>query len=139
MEERTLMIIKPDAVKAGYTGKILSRVIRENFDIRALKMLRLDNRQAREFYAVHKGKPFYDSLVDFMTSGKVVVAALFRKNAVEHWRKVIGPTNWQDNPPDTIRRQFAVDIEKNAVHGSDSVENGKIETDFFFEPHEYLP
>ena len=138
MKERTLMIIKPDAVAAGHTGKIIDLALREGFEIRALKMLRLEEKQAGEFYAVHKGKPFYDDLVKFMTSGKVVVAALYRENAVEHWRKVIGPTNWKDSPPLTIRRMFATSIEANAVHGSDSVENGKIETDFFFDPFEYL-
>jgi len=138
MLERTLMIIKPDAVKAGYAGKIIERAIEEGFEIRAMKMLRMEDKQAREFYAVHKGKPFYDSLVNFMTSGRVIVAALFRENAVEHWREVIGPTNWVDAGPMTIRRMFATSIEANAVHGSDSVENGKIETDFFFDPFEYL-
>ncbi len=138
MKERTLMIIKPDALKAGFTGKIISRMLKEGFDIRAMKMLRLEEKQAREFYAVHKGKPFYDDLVKFMTSGKVVVAALFRDNAVAHYRKVIGATNWKDSERETIRRMYATDIEKNAVHGSDSVENGKIETDFFFDPMDYL-
>lgn len=135
--ERTLCIIKPDAVKAGRIGEILKQVIDEGFEIRALKMLTLDVKQARDFYAVHQGKPFYDSLVDFMTSGKVVVAALFRENAVDHWRKVIGRTNWQEAAPGTIRRKWATSIEANAAHGSDSVSNGKIETDFFFDPFEY--
>ena len=138
MKERTLMIIKPDAVKAGYTGKIISRMLTEGFDIRAMKMLRLSEKQAREFYAVHKNRPFYDDLVAFMTSGKVVVAAMFRDNAVEYYRKVIGATNWQEAERETIRRMFASNIEQNAVHGSDSVENGKIETDFFFDPMDYL-
>lgn len=137
MEERTLMIIKPDAVKAGLMGRILSLVIDEGFEIRALRMLRLEEKQAREFYAVHQGKPFYDSLVEFMISGRVVVCALFRKNAVTHFRKVIGATDWKEAEPGTIRRMYATDIEKNAVHGSDSVENGRIETDFFFDPYEY--
>lgn len=136
--ERTLLIIKPDAVKAKRIGKILDIILIEGFDIRALKMLRLDEKQAQEFYAVHKGKPFYDSLVKFMTSGKVVVCALFRENAVAHLRKVIGATNFAEAEPGTIRRMFAANIEQNSVHGSDSAQNGQIETDFFFDPYEYL-
>ena len=131
------MIIKPDAVKAGRIGEILKQIIDEGFEIRAMKMTALDVKQAREFYAVHQGKPFYDTLVDFMTSGRVVVCALFRENAVAHYRKVIGATNWQDAEAGTVRRKWATNIEKNAVHGSDSIENGKIETDFFFDPFEY--
>jgi nucleoside-diphosphate kinase len=138
MEERTLLIIKPDAIKAGLSGKILERVIAEGFDIRAIKMLHLSEKQAREFYAVHQGKPFYDSLVEFMTSGKVIVCALFRENAVAHFRKIIGATDWTKAEPGTIRRMYAESIEHNCVHGSDSVENGKFETDFFFDPFEYL-
>jgi nucleoside-diphosphate kinase len=138
MEERTLLIIKPDAVKAGRIGAILNRIIDEGFSLRAMKMLHLEEKQAREFYAVHQGKPFYDPLVEFMTSGKVVVCALFRENAVAHLRKVIGATDWKNAEPGTIRRMFATDIEKNAVHGSDSVDNGRFETDFFFEPFDYL-
>ena len=131
------MIIKPDAVKAGRIGEIIKQIIDEGFEIRAMKMTSLEIKQAREFYAVHQGKPFYDTLVDFMTSGRVVVCALFRENAVAHYRKVIGATNWKDAEPGTVRRKWATDIEKNAVHGSDSVANGKIETDFFFDPFEY--
>jgi len=135
--ERTLLIIKPDAVKAGRIGEILKQIIQEGFQIKAMKMLSLTPKQAWEFYAVHQGKPFYEPLVDFMTSGKVVVCALFRDNAVAHLRKVIGATNWQNSEPGTIRRKWAADIQNNAVHGSDSVENGKIETDFYFDPYEY--
>jgi len=131
------MIIKPDAVKAGLIGEILSQVIGEGFEIRAMRMLTLDTKQAREFYAVHRGKEFYEPLVDFMTSGKVVVCALFRENAVAHFRRIIGTTDWQKAEPGTIRRKWATSIQNNVVHGSDSVENGKIETDFFFDPFEY--
>lgn len=135
--ERTLLIIKPDAVKAGRIGDILKQIIDEGFQIKAMRMLTLTPKQARDFYAVHQGKPFYEPLVDFMTSGKVVVCALFRENAVLHLRKVIGSTNWQNAEPGTVRRKWATDIQNNAVHGSDSVENGKIETDFYFDPFEY--
>jgi len=100
------MIIKPDAVKAGLIGEILAQILREGFEIRAMRMLTMDTKQARDFYAVHQGKPFYDDLVEFMTSGKVVVCALFRENAVLHYRKVIGATNWQNAEPGTVRRKW---------------------------------
>lgn len=135
--ERTLLIIKPDAVAAGRMGSILTRIIDEGFQIRAIRMLKLEDRQAREFYAVHEGKKFYQRLVEFMTSGRVVVCALFRENAVEHLREVIGTTNSPDAEPGTIRRMYGANIEKNAVHGSDSVANGQVETDFFFDPFDY--
>ena len=137
--ERTLLIIKPDSVAAGRIGNILSRIIDEGFQIKAMRMLKLEDRQAREFYAVHEGKEFYENLVEFITSGRVVVCALFRDNAVEHLREVIGTTNSPEAEPGTIRRMYGADIEKNAVHGSDSVANGQIETDFFFDPYEYTP
>ncbi|NQS98994.1 MAG: nucleoside-diphosphate kinase [candidate division Zixibacteria bacterium] len=137
--ERTLLIIKPDAVSAGRIGNILTRIIDEGFQIRAMRMLKLEDRQAREFYDVHEGKKFYQRLVEFMTSGRVVVCALFRENAVEHLREVIGTTNSPEAEPGTIRRMYGANIEKNAVHGSDSVANGQVETDFFFDPFEYTP
>lgn len=136
--ERTLLIIKPDAVKAGRIGNILTKIIDEGFEIRAMRMLTLSDKQAREFYAVHEGKKFYERLVAFMTSGRVVVCALFRENAVEHLRQVIGVTNSPEAQPGTIRRMYGASIERNAVHGSDSIANGQIETDFFFDPFEYL-
>ena len=137
--ERTLIIIKPDAVKEGHIGHILIRVIDEGFEIRAMKMLLLEQREAEDFYAVHQDKPFFDSLVKYMSSGKIVVAALFRDNAVNHWREVIGSTNPAEAPEGTIRRLYGKNVESNAVHGSDSVTNGQKETDFFFDPFEYIP
>ncbi|MBL7191701.1 nucleoside-diphosphate kinase [bacterium] len=136
--ERTLMIIKPDAVRDGHIGDILQRVEKEGFQIRAMRMLRLEQSEAEDFYGVHREKPFFESLVKYMISGKIIVAALFRENAVEYWRKVIGNTNPEKSEEGTIRKLFGKSIESNAVHGSDSLTNGQKETDFFFEPFEYL-
>ncbi len=130
--ETTLTILKPDSVEAGDTGKILDRLIREGFEILGLRLVRLTEPQAREFYAVHKERPFYDSLVGFMTSGPVVVAALRRDSAVKHLRDVMGATNPEEADEGTIRADFATNIERNAIHGSDSPENAAREVGFFF-------
>jgi nucleoside-diphosphate kinase len=132
MKERTLLIIKPDSIEKCVAGNILARVEKEGFEITAMKMLHLTRTQAGDFYAVHKEKPFYGPLLDFMTSGRVIVARIERDNAVEKWREVIGSTDPKKAAPGTIRALYGASIERNAVHGSDSVENGKIETDFFF-------
>jgi nucleoside-diphosphate kinase len=130
--EKTLMIIKPDAVAACRMGEIIARVEREGFRITGLRYLLLTTEQAEGFYAVHRERPFFPALVKYMTSGPVVVGRLERDNAVEHWRKVIGSTDPLKADPGTIRRMFGKSIEANVVHGSDSPENGQIETDFFF-------
>src|SRR5512140_949324 len=130
--EKTLMIIKPDAVAAKHIGNIVARVEKEGFNITGLRFLHLTNEQAEAFYAVHKERPFFGGLVKYMTSGPVVVGRLERDHAVEHWRKVIGATNPEKAEPGTIRALYGTNIESNAVHGSDSPENGVIETDFFF-------
>jgi nucleoside-diphosphate kinase len=130
--ERTLMIIKPDAVRDKHIGEILARVEKEGFEISGLRMVQLSKRQAEDFYAVHKERPFYAPLVAYMTSGPVVVAKLERESAVEHWRRVIGATDPERAEPGTIRQLYGKSIESNAVHGSDSPRNGEIETDFFF-------
>ncbi|MCX7835175.1 MAG: nucleoside-diphosphate kinase [bacterium] len=130
--ERTLCIIKPDAVKENHIGDIIHIIEREGFLIGAMEMLQLTKQQAENFYAIHKERPFFQSLVQYMTSGPVVVLALFRENAVTHWRNVIGSTNPMEADYGTIRRMFGKSIEANAVHGSDSIENGEKETDFFF-------
>ncbi len=127
------MIIKPDSVRDGHVGHILTRIEEESFRITGLRYLRLSQQQAEEFYAIHRERPFFDSLVRYMTSGPVVVGRLEREEAVEHWRKVIGTTDPKKAPPGTIRALYGISIESNAVHGSDSVENGVIETRFFFE------
>ena len=132
MKERTLCIIKPESVEKNNIGNILARIEKENFDITAMKMLNLTRDQASDFYVVHKERPFYNDLIEYMISGPVVVVRLDRDNAVEKWREVIGATNPQNAAPGTIRALYGESLEKNAVHGSDSVENGRIETDFFF-------
>ncbi len=130
--ERTLLIIKPDAVKANRIGDILKIVVDTGFNIKAMRMTRLTRDQAARFYAVHQGKPFFDPLVNFMTSGKIVPVALERDDAVAKLREVLGATDPAKAEPDTIRTLYGSSIERNASHGSDSVENGLIETSFFF-------
>ncbi|MFO7181543.1 MAG: nucleoside-diphosphate kinase [Pseudomonadota bacterium] len=130
--QRTLCIIKPDAVEKGATGQILDRIQREGFRVLGLRQLRLSRRQAEGFYAVHRERPFFDELCTFMSRGPVVVAALERDNAVEHWRRVIGATDPAKAEAGTIRKQFGASVGENAVHGSDSEENGRIECAYFF-------
>ena len=128
----TLTMIKPDAVRDGHTGAILDKIIEAGFRIAALKMIHLSPEKAGQFYEVHKERPFYGSLVQYMSSAPIVVAILERENAVEHFRKIIGATNPEDAAEGTIRKIFAKSLEANAVHGSDSDENAAIESDFFF-------
>lgn len=130
--ERTLGIIKPDAVQAGKIGKIIQMIEASGFTIREMRMERLTFEKACAFYAVHKDKPFYESLCRFMSSGPIVVMMLERENAIDAWRELMGPTNSRLAPPGTIRGCFGTDIEKNAVHGSDSQETAKTELSFFF-------
>ena len=132
MTERTFTIFKPDAVRKGVQGHMLQRMLDEGFTVRGLKMLQLSKAQAEAFYAVHKERSFFPELVEFMTSGPVVVLSLQRENAVAHLRAVMGPTDSTKAPKETIRGQFGTDIQCNAIHGSDSVKNGLIETAFFF-------
>lgn len=136
--ERTLAIIKPDAVEAGHTGKILARLEEEGFRVLALRKLRLSEAQAGAFYEVHRERPFYDSLVAFMTSGRCVPVALERDDAVAYLRRVMGATNPEDADEGTIRKLFASSIERNAIHGSDSPENAALELGFFFSRSELL-
>jgi len=130
--ERTLSIVKPDAVAQGATGAILSLIQEAGLEIIALKMIQLTEQQARGFYAVHKERPFYGDLVKFMTSGPVVVSALQGDDAIARYRKLMGATNPADAEDGTIRKAFATDIEKNAVHGSDAPETARIEISYFF-------
>ena len=138
MSERTLTIIKPDAVGAGNAGKILAHLEGEGFRVLGIKRMRLSRDQARAFYEVHRERPFYDSLVEFMTSGPVVAAALERDDAVTGLRRVMGATNPADADEGTIRALYASSIEKNAIHGSDSPENAAIELAFFFSRAELI-
>lgn len=136
--ERTLAIIKPDAVSAGKTGAILTHLEREGFRVAGLKKLRLSVEQARAFYAVHRERPFYEGLVRFMTEGPVVVAALVREQAVPRLRQAMGATDSRKAESGTIRNLHGTDIERNAIHGSDSPENAAKEVAFFFSEAELL-
>lgn len=128
----TLTIIKPYAVQHGYAGHILARINDAGFRIQAIKNMQLSRQQAEQFYVVHKDRPFYDSLVSFMSSGPVIVAILEKNNAVEEYRALIGATDPQQAADGTIRKMFGTSIQANAVHGSDSDENAQIEAGFFF-------
>ncbi len=132
MGNRTFAIIKPDAVKNGFTGLILDRIIKEGFNILGAKLIRMTKIQAEGFYAVHTGKGFFDELTTFMSSGKCMVLALEKENAVEEWRKVIGATNPENADEGTIRKMYASSLGENAVHGADSDENAAIEIGYFF-------
>jgi nucleoside-diphosphate kinase len=130
--ERTLCIIKPDAVKKRVQGHIIQKVLDAGFQILGMRMRQLTEVQAKAFYAVHKERPFYKDLVDFMTSGPVVTIALQKENAIADYRKLIGATDPAKADEGTVRKLFASNVQENAVHGSDSIENGKIEVAFFF-------
>ena len=134
----TLAIIKPDAVEAGKAGAVLAKLQEVGFTIRGVKMLSLTEAQAQAFYEVHKERPFYGSLVEFMTSGPVMPVALEGDNAVAHLREVMGATDVAKAAPGTIRNLFGTSIERNAIHGSDSPENAAIELSFFFSRAELL-
>jgi nucleoside-diphosphate kinase len=125
-------MIKPDAVGNGHTGAIIDQVIKAGFRIVAMKLTRLSVDKAGEFYGIHRERPFYGELVEFMSSGPIVAAILEKDNAVEEFRTLIGSTNPANAAEGTIRKRFAESIGRNAVHGSDSNENAKIEGDFFF-------
>jgi nucleoside-diphosphate kinase len=131
-KERTLSIIKPDATRRNLTGKINARIEEAGLRIVAQKRLWLSRAQAEKFYEVHKERPFYNDLCTFMTSGPVVVQVLEGENAVAKYREVMGATNPANAAPGTIRKDFAESIEANSVHGSDSADNAKIESAFFF-------
>ncbi|HEV2844968.1 MAG TPA: nucleoside-diphosphate kinase [Thermoanaerobaculia bacterium] len=130
--QMTLAILKPDSVEAGSAGKILALLQQKGFTIRGIKMLRLTESQAQAFYEVHKERPFYGSLMEFMTSGPVMPVALEREDAVPHLRKVMGATDVAKAEEGTVRKLYGTSIERNAIHGSDSPENAAIELSFFF-------
>ncbi len=132
----TFSILKPDAVERNLTGKINAMIESAGFSIVAQRMIHMSKDQAQEFYAVHSERPFFSDLVTYITSGKVVVQVLSRDNAVSEYRKLMGATNPKDAEENTIRKEFAVDIERNSVHGSDSEENAAIEIKFFFNDNE---
>ena len=132
MSNITLGIIKPDAVGKGVHGTIIQRVLDNGFRIRALKLIHQTKKQAEGFYEVHRGKPFYEELTEFMSSGPCVVMALEKENAVPEWRNLMGATNPAEADEGTLRKEFASSIGENAVHGSDSDENAQIEVAYFF-------
>jgi nucleoside-diphosphate kinase len=134
--EQTLSIIKPDAVAGNHIGEILARFEKAGLKIAAAKMLHMTTEQAKAFYAVHAHRPFFQELVDFMTTGPVLILVLHGEDAIAKNRTLMGATNPKDAEPGTIRADFAKSIEKNAVHGSDSPETAKQEVAFFFKPQE---
>tara|TARA_B100000131_G_scaffold74553_1_gene70933 strand:- start:427 stop:849 length:423 start_codon:yes stop_codon:yes gene_type:complete len=138
MGTKTFAIIKPDAVKNGYTGKIYDRILQAGFNILSAKLLKMTNEQAEGFYNVHRERPFFNDLVEFMTSGPCMVLALEKSNAVAAWRETIGSTNPDEAKENTIRKDFASNVQENAVHGSDSDENAEKEIAFFFTDAELL-
>ena len=130
--ERTLAIIKPDAVANRATGAILQKVEESGLEIVAMKRLRLTEELARGFYAVHQQRPFYGDLVKFMTSGPVVVLVLQGEHAIRRWRDLMGPTNSEEAPAGTVRGDHGTDVERNASHGSDAPETARVEISYFF-------
>lgn len=130
--ERTLAIIKPDAVAAGNAGHIIAILEREGFEIVAMKKITLTEAQARAFYAVHRERPFYEDLMRFMTSGPVIPMVLEREDAIAALRRVMGATNPENAEPGTLRKLYGTDIERNAIHGSDAPETSAAERPFFF-------
>jgi len=134
--ERTLCIIKPDAVKKKVQGKIIQMILDSGFNMLGMKMLQLSTKQAQKFYEIHKERPFYNDLVEFMTSGPVITIALEKANAVKDYRELIGATDPAEAKAGTVRKLFASSKQENAVHGSDSAENGIKEVAFFFSESE---
>ena len=136
--DKTLSIIKPDAVARGLIGEIVKRIETNGFKIIAMKMLHMTKAQAEGFYAVHVGKPFFESLTDFMSSGPAVMMVLEGQNVIAGYRDLMGATNYKEAKEGTIRREFATDIEKNVVHGSDAPETAAFEISYFFNSFEII-
>lgn len=132
MKERTLSIIKPDGVERNLIGEVIKRIEARKIRIIAAKMIHMTKEQAKGFYAVHEGKPFYESVTDFMSSGPCMVMVLEGEDAIKNYRDLMGATNYKNAEEGTIRREFAIDIEKNVVHGSDSPETARFEIGYFF-------
>ena len=138
MSNRTFAIIKPDAVKNNYVGKIYNHILDEGFTILSSKLIKMSKYQAEQFYLIHNNKPFYEELTNFMSSGRCMVLALEKENAVENWREIIGATNPNDAQEGTMRKLYANSLGENAVHGSDSNENAVKEISFFFAESELI-
>jgi len=138
MNNITFAIIKPDAVKNNFTGKIYNHILKSGFEVLSAKLIKMSKHQAQNFYLIHNNKPFYNELTDFMSSGKCMVLALRKEDAVNEWRKTIGSTNPDEAKEGTIRKLYANSLGENAVHGSDSNENAKKEIGFFFSEIELI-
>ena len=138
MTNRTFAIIKPDVIENQFTGLIYDRILKNNFKILCAKLLRITKKQAEGFYSIHKNKPFFEELTNFMSSGPCMVLALEKEMAVKEWRKTIGSTNPKEAAEGTIRKDFATSLSQNAVHGSDSNENAEKEIAFFFSDSELI-
>ena len=138
MNNQTFAIIKPDAVRNGYSGKIIDRIINSDFKILGLKLIRMTKSQAEGFYEIHRDKPFFSELTEFMSSGKCVVIALKKEDAVNKWRELIGATDPAEADEGTIRKDYASSLGENAVHGADSNENAVREIGFFFSDTEII-
>ena len=138
MIERTLAIIKPDGISRNLMGEVIKRLEGESLKIVAMKMIKMNKEQAKGFYKVHERKPFYDSVTDFMSSGPCVVMVLAGEDAIKRYRDVMGVTDYRKAEEGTIRREFATDIEKNIVHGSDSQETAHFEISYFFNEFEII-
>ena len=136
---RTFSIIKPDATKRNITGAINKIIEKNNLSIIGQKRIKLSKEKAEGFYAIHKDKPFFGDLIEYMTSGPVIVQVLQGENAVENYRKVMGATNPENAEEGTIRKEYALNIQENSVHGSDSNENAEIEIKYFFKENELIP
>lgn len=132
MKQRTLAILKPDCIEKKVQGKVIQHILDAGFEIKGMRLLKLTKESAQKFYAVHKERPFYNDLVNYMTSGPVVPMCLEKENAVEDYRKLIGATNPANANEGTIRKMYAESVERNIVHGSDSPENAQIEIAHFF-------
>ena len=138
MKERTLSIIKPDGVSKNLIGEVIKRIEMADLRIRAMKMIRMTKEQAKGFYKVHEGKSFYESVTDFMSSGPCVLMVLEGEDAIKRYRKLMGASNFKEAEEGTIRRDFATDIEKNIVHGSDAEETARFEINYFFNELEIM-
>ncbi len=136
--QTTLAIVKPDGVRRQLIGDVIKRIEASGLTIAAMKMIHMNTAQAQGFYAVHRERPFFNSLIEFMTSGRVVVMALQGENAIVRWRDLMGATNYKEAAEGTIRRDFATDIEQNVVHGSDAPETAAVEINYFFNQFEMM-
>ena len=137
--ERTFAIVKPDGVQGGLLGKVLTRIEEEGFRISGLRMIRMTRKEAEGFYAVHRGRPFFEGLTAYMSSGQAVVMVLEREGAIAHWRRVMGATDPAKAEPGTLREMFGTSIERNVVHGSDAVDTAAVEIAYFFREVDLLP